>query len=320
MRTSFAILSMSWIGFAACAAAPPPVTPPPPATPPAEAVSPMASVDGAQTEAAPTPDAAALTLKVFTSSPEGFLVNSTLVSGAHDAILIDAQFVLSDAKRLVAEIKATNKHLTTVYVTHFHPDHYWGFGVLKEAFPDAKLVALPKTVKEIESTALAKVKQWQPMFKDNIPVKPIVPEPIQGSTLLLEGQKLEIFGEQQGDTPDNSYVYIPSLSAVVCGDIVYSGVFPWTAESTAEQRKAWLQTLDRIAALNPKVVVAGHQRPEDGTDPSSLAFMKSYLRSYDEVLASSKTAADAESKLKAKYPNLGSDFSLKLGLQTAYKR
>jgi glyoxylase-like metal-dependent hydrolase (beta-lactamase superfamily II) len=175
------------------------------------------------------------------------------------------------------------------------------------------------TVKEIESTALAKVKQWQPMFKDNIPLKPIVPEPMQGSTLRLEGQKLEILGEQQGDTPDSSFVYIPSLSAVVCGDIVYSGVFPWTAESTAEQRKAWLKTLDGIAALNPKVVVPGHERPEGGTTPASLAFMKSYLKSYDEVLAASKTAADAESKLKAQYPNLGSDFSLKLALQLAYR-
>ena len=319
MRTSFAILSLGWVGFAGCAAPERPFA----AMPPTAAASEAVSLDGGQAPAnsapATTSDAPALTLKVITSSPEGFLVNSTLVSGVHDAILIDAQFVLSDAKHLVAEIKATNKHLTTVYVTHFHPDHYFGFGVVKEAFPDARLVALPETVKEIEATALAKVKQWQPMFKDNIPVKPIVPEPIQGNTLLLEGQKLEIFGEQQGDTPDSSYVYIPSLSAVVCGDIVYSGVFPWTAESTAEQRKAWLQALDRIAALNPKVVVAGHQRPEDGTAPSSLAFMKSYLKSYEEVLASSKTAADAESKLKARYPNLGSDFSLKLGLESAYK-
>jgi hypothetical protein len=48
--------------------------------------------------------------------------------------------------------------------------------------------------------------------------------------------------------------------------------------------------------------------------------MKSYLKSYDEVLASAKTATDAESKLKAQYPNLGSDFSLKLALQLVYKR
>jgi hypothetical protein len=48
--------------------------------------------------------------------------------------------------------------------------------------------------------------------------------------------------------------------------------------------------------------------------------MKSYLTSYDEVLASSKTAAEAESKIKARYPNFGEDFTLKLGLQSAYKR
>jgi glyoxylase-like metal-dependent hydrolase (beta-lactamase superfamily II) len=166
---------------------------------------------------------------------------------------------------------------------------------------------------------LAKVKQWQPMFKDSIPVKPFVPEPIQGNALQLEGQKLEIVGGLQGDTPDSSYVYIPSLSAVVCGDIVYAGLFPWMADVTPEQRKAWLQTLDRIAALNPKVVVAGHQAPQAGTAPSSLPFMKSYLKSYDEVLASSKTATEAEAKLKAQYPNLGMDFSLKFGLEWAYQ-
>src|SRR3954469_17082733 len=109
MRTSFAILSVSWMGFAGCAAPQQPSA----VVPPAAAASETASLDGAPAPVPPgaaTPDAPALTLKVFTSSPEGFLVNSTLVSGAHEAILIDAQFVLSDAKSLVTEIKATNKH------------------------------------------------------------------------------------------------------------------------------------------------------------------------------------------------------------------
>jgi glyoxylase-like metal-dependent hydrolase (beta-lactamase superfamily II) len=261
----------------------------------------------------------ALSIKVFTSSPEGFLVNAVLVSGARDAILIDSDFALSDAKHLAEEIEATHKHLTTVYVTHFHPDHYFGFVAVKQAFPDAKLVALPETVKEIERTALAKVEQWRPMFKDNIPTQPIVPEPISGNTLKLEGHELELVGNQQGDTPGNSYVFIPSLAAVVCGDIVFAGVFPWTAESTREQRKAWIATIDTIAARHPKIVVAGHQAPGAGTDPASLGFMKAYLTSYDEALASSKTAGEAEAKLKAEYPGLGSDFTLKLGLQSAYQ-
>ena len=42
-----------------------------------------------------------LTTEVFTSSPQGFLVTSTLVAGEKDAVLIDGQLTLSDAHRLV---------------------------------------------------------------------------------------------------------------------------------------------------------------------------------------------------------------------------
>jgi glyoxylase-like metal-dependent hydrolase (beta-lactamase superfamily II) len=285
---------------------------------PTPEAKPAAATTPAGAAPAPADETGKLKLKVFTSSPEGFLVNATLVSGAKDAILIDDQFQLSDAKHLAAEIKETGKNLTTVYVTHWHPDHYFGFTALKETFPSAKFVALPETVKEIEKTAAAKVKQWQPMFKDNIPAKPVVPEALQGTTLTLEGQTLEIVGRVQGDDVNNSYVWIPSLKAVVCGDIVYSGVFPWTAETNPEQRKAWAGTIDKIAGLSPAVVVPGHQKPDAGDGPASLLFMKSYLTTYDEALSSSKTAADAQAKVKAKYPDLALDVILKIGTEAAY--
>ncbi|HEY0192593.1 MAG TPA: MBL fold metallo-hydrolase, partial [Kofleriaceae bacterium] len=87
--------------------------------------------------------APALTTSVFTGSPAGFLVDSTIVAGDKDAILIDAQFDLADAHRLVAQILESKKQLTTVYITHFHPDHYFGLTVIQQAFPRAKIVALP---------------------------------------------------------------------------------------------------------------------------------------------------------------------------------
>src|SRR5665811_1436786 len=45
-----------------------------------------------------------LTTEVFTSSPQGFLVTSTLVAGEKEAVLIDGQLTLSDAHRLVGMI------------------------------------------------------------------------------------------------------------------------------------------------------------------------------------------------------------------------
>src|SRR4051794_41071636 len=86
-----------------------------------------------------------LQVKALTSSPEGFLVNATLISGEKDAVLIDAAFTQSDAHRIVAAVLESKKNLTYLYVTHAHPDHYFGAGVIKQAFPKVKIVALPST-------------------------------------------------------------------------------------------------------------------------------------------------------------------------------
>ncbi len=76
-----------------------------------------------------------LATKVFFSDEKGFEVASVIVMGKTDAVLIDAQWTLSNAHRVVAEILETGKNLTTVYVTHAHPDHYFGLGPIAEAFP-----------------------------------------------------------------------------------------------------------------------------------------------------------------------------------------
>ena len=254
-----------------------------------------------------------LAVQVFTASPQGFLVNSALVEGEKDAVLIDGQLTLSDAHRLAGGILDSKKNLTTIYVTHWHPDHYFGLVVLKQAFPKAKIVARPETVAEIKKTWAAKVKQWSPMFGANLPTKPLVPAPLVGNTITLEGQTLEIHGPVQGDAPTNSYVWIPSIKAVVTGDIVYQGVYAWTAETNAESRAAWMKTLDELAALNPAVVVAGHKDPKLKDDASGIVATRAYLKDFDAAAAASKSAEELEAKMKAKYPKLALDIVLHIG-------
>ncbi|HEY8927224.1 MAG TPA: MBL fold metallo-hydrolase [Polyangia bacterium] len=311
---------------AAAAPAAGPTSPTPPAAPaapsPARPAAPAAHV-APTAPAAPTPPTAPkaptsaapskLQIEVLTGTPAGFLVNSTLVTGEKDAILIDADFTLADAHRTAAAILDSKKNLTTVYVTHWHPDHYFGLVVLKQAFPKAKLVALPETVAEIKKTAKAKVKQWQPMYGDGIASQPVIPAPLGGKTLTLEGETLEIHGGAQGDSPNNSYVWIPSAKTVIAGDIVYHGVHPWTAETNAAQRAAWLKTLDELSALGATTVVAGHKDPKTKDDASGIEQTRAYLKAFDEALAASKTADELEAKLKAKYPDLQMDIIAHFG-------
>jgi glyoxylase-like metal-dependent hydrolase (beta-lactamase superfamily II) len=259
-----------------------------------------------------------LTTQVYTASPSGFLVNSTLVAGDKEAVLIDGQFTLADAHRLVAMIMESKKTLTTIYVTHFHPDHYFGLSVIKQAFPNAKLVATPETIKEIKKTWRAKVKQWGPMYGDLLPKTPLVPAPLKGNTITLEGQTLEIHANVQGDSPDNSYVWIPSIKTVIAGDIVYRGVHPWTAETTAPARKAWVKTLDEIAALAPQTVIAGHKDPKLAA--ASLRATRDYLEAFDAAVASSKTPGDVQDKVKKQYGDLQLDVILKLGADAQFAK
>ena len=259
-----------------------------------------------------------LTATVYTASPTGFLVNSTLVAGDKEAVLIDAQFDLADAHKLIAAILESKKTLTTVYVTHFHPDHYFGLAAIKQAFPRAKLVALPGAVAEIKKSWKDKVKQWGPMYGELIPQQPVLPTPLAGTTITLEGQALEIRGPSQGDSADNTYVWIPSIKTVVAGDIVFRGVHAWTRETNPATRKAWIKTLDDIAALAPTTVIAGHKDPKAKDDPSSIKATRDYLEAFDAAVASSKTPAEVQQKIKAKYPDLQLDVILTLGAETQF--
>jgi glyoxylase-like metal-dependent hydrolase (beta-lactamase superfamily II) len=262
--------------------------------------------------------AAPLKVTPIVGTPQGFFVTSTLVTGEKEAVLIDAAFTLADAHRVAAAVLDSGKTLTTVYVTHAHPDHYFGLTALKAAFPNAKLVAKADTIADINKTSKPKLEQWKPMYGANLTDAPVVPEPLSGDTITLEGEKLQVTGGVQGDDGHNSFVWIPSIKAVIGGDTLYNGVHVWTAETKAPSRKAWLLTLDKIEKLKPEIVVAGHKTPDARDDVSAISFTRDYLKAFDAAVTGSKTAAEVQEKLKAKYPNAALDIIAKIGSEAQF--
>ena len=251
------------------------------------------------------------TLKVHTGRGQvGYDVNSTMIIGERDMLVIDPQFSLSEAHKLAAEILESKKRLVTIYSTHAHPDHLFGLAVLKQAFPEVKIVALPATVNAAKTGWPARQKFWFATYGNNIPgPEPVLPEELATPVLTLEGEEFPITGGVQGaDGPGNSFVWVPSLKAVITGDIVFDRVY--FGVPRPEPRQNWQKTIDQIAALKPAIVIPGHEGPGATRDMRSIEWMKQYMADWDANVARSKDAAAMRANVVKQYPGLGMEFTL----------
>ena len=245
-----------------------------------------------------------LTTKVFFSDEKGFEVASVIVMGKSDAILIDTQWTLSNAFRVAAEVAETGKRLTTIFVTHAHPDHYFGVGYIAEAFPQARVVALPEDARMINKQFFGKLEHWESVIgSTNVCRKEVNIAPLSVNYLELEGQRLEIIPQIMGDMRYNSVVWIPSIKTLIGSDVLFNQAHPFTCELTAGERQQWAQAIDRLEKLNAEIIIPGHQKPGLPFDSSSLDFTRNYLVATEEVLASTHDVAGFYYGMVKKFPD-----------------
>ncbi|MDQ0593319.1 glyoxylase-like metal-dependent hydrolase (beta-lactamase superfamily II) [Chryseobacterium ginsenosidimutans] len=254
-----------------------------------------------------------LKLQVYNASENAFGVASVIVSGKTDAVLIDAQFTLADAEKVAQEIKNSGKKLTVIYVSHTDPDFYFGLEVFKKYFPEVTVYASPATVESIKATAQKKLDVWGGRLGKAITSNVVLPQVLKGNSIELEGHKLEIVGLEE--FPSKTFVWIPSIKAVVGGINVFGTTFNlWMADAqTPDARKNWITVLDKIAALNPEIVIPAHANSNSPFDISAVKHTKSYIQFYEEALKTNKTSDELIEAINTKYPALTFETALQIG-------
>jgi len=246
----------------------------------------------------------ALATKTFFSDESGFEVASVIVTGKTDAALIDAQWTLSNAHRVIAEVLETGKYLKTIYITHAHPDHYFGLGTIAEAFPEARVVAIPSVARTINNQFFGKVEHWEKVIGPiNVPRKTAKIESLAENHFELEGKRIEIIPEVMGDMKYNTAVWIPSIKTLYGSDVLFNQAHPFTCEVTAEERKQWVADIERLEKLGAEVIIPGHQKPGMPFDHSSFDFTKDYVIATDEELANTNDVAGFYYAMVQRFPD-----------------
>ena len=182
-------------------------------------------------------------IHVYTSAPDAFFVNSFIIEGKRSLVLVDTQFVLSEAHALVKTIEAMNKPLASIIITHPHPDHYNGLATVLEKYPRTAVLATADTIAGIHETSEAKRAYWTPIVGANYPQTFVMPHVTlsDGQTLSIDGIDLVISDFGAAECSDNTIISLPQIDAVVLSDLVYNRVHPWLAEGRTSQ---WLVALD----------------------------------------------------------------------------
>ncbi|MDD8059070.1 MULTISPECIES: MBL fold metallo-hydrolase [Shewanella] len=256
---------------------------------------------------------ATLTTTVFNPQEKSmFPVSSVLITGPKEAILVDAQFQRNDAQAVVELIKQSGKKLTTIYISHGDPDYYFGLDVITAAYPNAKVLSSATTQEYIKATMAPKKAYWGPILKENAPQTLVVPEVLQGDTLTVDGEQVNVIG-LEGHDPKHTFVWIPSSKTMLGGVVIFNNMHVFLADSkTPESRQNWYKTLDVIEKLNPTTVISGHMLGDKPLTIQAVKFTRQYIEDFETAAKSAANSEELMAKMKAIYPNIGGDSILSL--------
>ena len=229
----------------------------------------------------------------------------TLIYGERDAILVDTFLSVEHSKELVEWVAETGKNLTTIYITHAHGDHFLGLKFLLDRFPNARALATAHVVALMEDQIKPDFIRsfWEARFPGQVPTQLALPEVLDGNTLNLEGESLVVVELGHTDTSHTTALHVPSMNLVVSGDAVYNNTHPYLAECDEKARLQWLSALDKIEALHPRVVVAGHGVLEPDSSPRHIAETRRYIHDFNGTVANTSTASELFGKMLMLHPN-----------------
>ena len=216
--------------------------------------------------------------------------NSPIILTDTEALIIDSEITPAAARALVADLKAiTDKPVRYVIDSHYHYDHAHGNQVFAvdaqvighentrkrmltnvleqytyltsvEPVP-ARVEALRKRIAEEkdpqQKAALERQVANSLSYLEQVKETKVTPPNVtfdRKTTLFRGGREIQILYVGRGHTDTDVLVYLPKERIVCTGDLMES-VISYMGDSYPQE---WIDTLDRLKALDFDTVMPGH--------------------------------------------------------------
>src|SRR5262249_24905723 len=183
-------------------------------------------------------------IHTYRAAEPGLYVNSYLVEAEAGVVVVDTNLLVSDIEALRARLRALNKPLLAILVTHPHPDHFNGvFGLVPDNAGPVDAAARGGRV--IEEIAEAKREQWSPTYGAQWPAKTYYPNSLLADRAEVRFGELTFTVRELGPAESHADSYF-LLSAdggapvAFTGDLAFHGTHPYTADGHSAQ---WLAVL-----------------------------------------------------------------------------
>jgi glyoxylase-like metal-dependent hydrolase (beta-lactamase superfamily II) len=216
---------------------------------------------------------------------EGFMSNAGFVVTNDGVVVFDALASPPLAKKLLGLIRQiTRQPIRRVIVSHYHADHFYGLQVFKAEGAEIWAHRLAEGATRTEDAALRLAQRKEVLFPW-----------VDDSTRLIEPDRFvegdmdfELGGVQfalrhvgPAHSREDMAMLVKQDRVLYAGDLVFRGRVPFVGDADS---RAWIASLDKLLALDPRVLVPGHGDPSR-TPRDDLAFTRDYLKYLREQMA-----------------------------------
>jgi glyoxylase-like metal-dependent hydrolase (beta-lactamase superfamily II) len=245
-------------------------------------------------------------IHTYMAAPAGALVTSHLIETGSGLVLVDGQFAPASALELKRYIDGLGRPVARVWLSHMHPDHWFGLHQLGLSAVQAG----PVTAGFLRANGAALIAERR--AESSVPQ--VEAELAEGEQ-TIGGVAFRIRRVLDTEAPEIMVFEIPAAGAAIVQDIVYNRVHAVVSRTIPN----WLAVLRGMAAdgTRTKLILPGHGEP---TAPDDLGMLIRYLETVDPMIQAGGPAEPIVAEMTRQFPDWRVPPLLALGLSRALRR